>query len=170
MPGFVMQGQTCVAGAPTPSPSASAAQAEALKKAQEQEAQKKKLEQEKLEEINAIRQKEELRRFGERLEAFLRQRRISREFKQDADIETLQSRIDELEKTASRLIAQTQQQLDLSSKLLKQKQTENSVVEKREIIQHQREFDLLNLMKTKVDDLLSQARNEVQQVFAQKKN
>jgi len=128
-------------------------------------AQQKKLENEKLAEIAALRQKEELRRFGERLEAFLRQRRVKREFAQDSAIDQVQARIEDLEHAAQVLVKNSEQQAQLARELLIKKQNEHHVVEKKQLIQHQHDIDLLDLMKAKVQEQLKKARVEAEHLY-----
>jgi len=131
----------------------------------ELEAQRKKLEMEKLAELAALRQKEELRRFGERLDAFLRQRRVKREFAQDNQLDEISARIEDLEHAAEVLVKNTEAQATMARELLSKKQSEHHVVARKQLIQHRHDIDLLALMKAKVDTMLSKARKEAEQLY-----
>jgi len=129
------------------------------------EAQRRKLEMDKLAELAELRQKEELRRFGERLDAFLRQRRVKREFSQDNSIDEIRARIEDLEHAAQVLVTNTEQQAKLARELLTKKQAEHHVVAKKQLIQHKHDADLLSLMKKKVDLMLSKAKADAKKVY-----
>jgi hypothetical protein len=144
----------------------SANEARAKKQLEDElEAQRRKLEMEKLAELAALRQKEELRRFGERLDAFLRQRRVKREFSQDNKIDELQARIDDLEHAASVLVKNSEQQHVLAKQVLAKKQAEHHVVARKQLIQHKHDIDLLALMKAKVDAMLKVARADAEATY-----
>jgi hypothetical protein len=132
----------------------------------ELEAQRKKLEMEKLAELAALRQKEELRRFGERLDAFLRQRRVKREFSQDNRLDEISARIEDLEHAAEVLVKNTEKQATMARELLVKKQSEHHVVQRKQLVQHRHDIDLLSLMKHKVDEMLGKARDEAKKVYA----
>jgi hypothetical protein len=131
----------------------------------ELEAQRKKLEMEKLAELAALRQKEELRRFGERLDAFLRQRRVKREFVQDNQLDEISARIEDLEHAAEVLVKNTETQAAMAREILSKKQSEHHVVARKQLIQHKHDIDLLNLMRAKVDSMLSKARKEADKIY-----
>jgi len=149
----------------------SANEARAKKQLEDElEAQRRKLEMEKLAELAGLRQKEELRRFGERLDAFLRQRRVKREFAQDNTIDEIQARIEDLEHAAEVLVKNSQQQHALAQQVLTKKQAEHHVVARKQLIQHKHDLDLLALMKAKVDDLLSVARADAEKLYKNPKH
>ncbi len=169
VPGFVMEGtNNCVAddNLMTRQLKASANEARAKKQLEDElEAQRRKLELEKLAELAALRQKEELRRFGDRLDAFLRQRRVKREFAQDNTIDEIQARIGDLEHAAEVLVKNSEQQSALARQVLAKKQAEHHVVARKQLIQHKHDSDLLALMKRKVDEMLSKAREEADSLY-----
>jgi len=149
----------------------SANEARAKKQLEDElEAQRRKLEMEKLAELAGLRQKEELRRFGERLDAFLRQRRVKREFSQDNTIDEINARIEDLEHAAEVLVKNSAQQHQLAQQVLAKKQAEHHVVARKQLIQHKHDLDLLALMKSKVDDLLSKARADASKLYKNPKH
>jgi hypothetical protein len=164
----MMEGSTCVpdGGLVTRQLKIAANAARAKKQYDDElEAQRKKLEMEKLAELAALRQKEELRRFGERLDAFLRQRRVKREFMQDNQLDEIQARIEDLEHAAEVLVKNTETQAAMARELLSKKQSEHHVVARKQLVQHKHDIDLLALMKGKVDKMLAKARKEADQIY-----
>jgi len=63
------------------------------------------------------------------------------------------------------LVKNTEKQATMARELLVKKQSEHHVVQRKQLVQHRHDIDLLALMKRKVDEMLGKAKAEAKRVY-----